>query len=285
MDQIQAIALGIMQGLTEFIPVSSSGHLSIIPYLLGWETPSLIFDIAVHTGTLIALLFYFRTKLWGYLKSIIVLAKRAEQTKTDQGNIRSMLYVGIATIPATIIGFLLRNVIEEVYKTGDEQQATLAITYTCIALIVVGLGFIGVDYFVKRERIQSISKMGLPRAVLIGFAQAAALFRGVSRSGATVITGRLAGMRLVDAAEFSFLMSIPILVLTTAYGVLQLLELDIAQLTDQINLAIIGAISAALSGFLAIKYMLNYLRSNGLSVFGWYRIVFGAFILFVIYGV
>lgn len=281
MDILQAIVLGIIQGLTEFIPVSSSGHLAIVPYLFGWETPSIIFDIALHTGTLIALLVFFRKKIIDLAKNIYKLIKKQDLDKKDIANFKIYRNVLLATVPAAMVGFILRDVISIVYKSEDAESLRVSIIYTAIALIVVGVAFLISDW-IGRKKFIELHRLGYIGAVIIGFAQAVALFRGVSRSGITLLTGQLLGLKRVDAAEFSFLMSIPILILTTAYGFYELLSLDAAEMQSEMTFAIVGALAAALSGFVAIDYMLRFLRKNGLWQFGIYRIMLGVFVLVLI---
>jgi undecaprenyl-diphosphatase len=273
---IEAIVLGIVQGLTEFIPVSSSGHLAIIPYLFGWQTPSLIFDLALHAGTLVALIFYYRQKLWGIGQMVINPEKR------DSKQIKVYRNVLIATVPAAIIGYIAQRVISQLYKSDNAETLKVSIIYTACALIVVGILFLIADKVIRPKKVITLSEMTISKAVIIGIAQAVALFRGVSRSGITLLTGQLMGLKRVDAAEFSFLMSIPITTLTTIFGIRELLSLDAASIQVELVPAIVGATAAAISGFLAISYMLKFLRKHGLAQFGVYRIFLGVFVLLLI---
>lgn len=282
MNLLEAIILGALQGLTEFIPVSSSGHLTIIPYLFGWATPSLIFDTAVHLGTLLALITFYRHDLYSYAKSAVKLLQRSEESNDDRSNILIIIRVVIATIPAAIIGFLLKDVLENIYKLGDASATKTAIQITAITLILVGILFVVIDRIPVKIKTFELHKITLPKALIIGFAQSIALLRGVSRSGVTVLTGRIMGINLATAAQFSFLMSIPIMTLTSVYGIYKLLKLSGAELQAELAPAILGMIVAYLSGIFAIGFMLRVLRANGLKGFGVYRICFGIFVLMLL---
>lgn len=277
MGIIEAVILGITQGLTEFIPVSSSGHLTVLPYLFGWQAPSLIFDLALHAGTLVALLWYFRFKLIAIVKAILPSNK---DTSTKTESTRLILNVAVATIPAAILGYLLKDLIQVIYKSNDAVQAQAAIIYTIVALIGVGVMFIIIDRVEWGEK--SLKDLSLRNAFLIGVAQVIALIRGVSRSGITLMTGQFFGLKRSDAAEFAFLMSIPIMFLTTLLGIKDLVQLSGTALTAELFPAMVGMVTAGVSGFFAIKFLLQFLKKHGLAIFGWYRIAFGIVLLLLV---
>lgn len=277
---IQAIFLGFIQGLTEFIPVSSSGHLDILPRLFGWESPNTTFILFLHLGTLISLVVYFRYRLWEYVKSIIIWVRAKGKTKgEDRENMRLISKILLATIPAGLIGLILEDTIEKFYTTQTESNMAPVVTLT--AMMVMGFMFvISPKLFTGKKH--NLDKLSYRSAIAIGFAQAAALLRGVSRSGITIFVGQGLGLSRVAAAEFSFLLSIPIITATSLLGIYQLLQLPPELIMDQLQINIIGAIAAMVSGFIAIKFMLSYLQDRNLSGFGWYRIIFAAVSLFLL---
>jgi undecaprenyl-diphosphatase len=279
MDILQAIILGIIQGLTEFIPVSSSGHLTIVPYLLGWPTPSLTFDLALHAGTLFALLWFFRIKIFNLLRSLVNWRNPKGE---DRSNLKLILNVVIATVPAAIIGFLVQEMVSGLYKSEDPQTLQASIIYTATALIVVGALFIISDYTFKQGKKINLEQLSRKEAFAIGVAQALALFRGVSRSGITLLAGQTLKLNRVDAAEFAFLMSIPIMIFTTVLSIKDLFSLSQDELSQTLAPALVGALAAFISGSIAIKYLLKFLRNHGLKQFGWYRLLFGLVTLILV---
>lgn len=261
----QAFILGIVQGLGEFLPISSSAHLILVPWVFGWADQGLAFDIALHWGTLFAVVTYFRKDVLhlikGFLKSL------SKKTRNFQEDIYQKLswYLIVATIPAGIFGMLLEHKVE-----GDFRNPLL---------IAFTLGIFGVLLYImdqsgKKER--NLGKITWKDALLIGLAQTIALVPGVSRSGATMVAGLALAFKREDAARFSFLMSIPI---TLAAGISKIP--DIVHIKEVAPL-VIGFITSAVFGFLAIKYLLQYISKRDFSVFAWYRIAI-AVVVIVIY--
>lgn len=259
MSVIQSLILGIIQGLTEFIPVSSSGHLVLVPEIFGWKVQSTSYDITVHSATLLALIIYFRKDLAGLIAKF-----REENTK------RLLLNLIIVSIPAAIVGLLFETFIDETFKSTK---------IIVLMLILVGIMFLLAGRLFHNSS-KVIDKLTSQDASIIGISQVVALIRGTSRSGITMIGGLITGLRRKDAAKFAFLAGIPIM---TAVALKQLVEFSIEGFgeLEPINL-LIGFLSAFISGFLAIKFMLSFLKARGLGLFGIYRIILGIIILFVL---
>lgn len=259
MNILQAIILGLIQGLTEFIPVSSSGHLVVAHHILGVSENGLAFDVALHAGTLIALLAYFWRDLIVYLKALFV--KRPE-TKL------SWLLIA-ATIPAAVIGFLLEGAAESTFRSGRLVGITMLL-FGCIMLLA--------EYFyTRRAKHTPLENISAKEAMSMGFAQAIAVIPGVSRSGSTITVGLLTGLDRVSATRFSFLLGIPI----TAGAVLKVFTEKgiISQFQDEKAVVLVGVITALLSGLFAIRFMLRYLSKHGLNIFGYYRIALGVILI------
>ena len=265
MTIFQAIVLGLIQGLTEFLPISSSAHLALAPFLFGWKDPGLAFDVALHFGTLIAVLWFFR-KEWGQLISAAVAILRTRTVDTPEK--KRVLFLILATIPGAIGGLLLEEKAETVFR---------APALTASALIVMGIILWAVDRFTSQER--PLDGMKWTHALLIGVAQVVALVPGVSRSGSTITASRALKFDRQSAAIFSFLMSMPI----TAAAVV----LKAPDVLEQGGLGIqvlVGVIAAAVSSWLAIAVLLRYVSRHSYGVFALYRVVLGVVVLAIIYG-
>jgi len=271
MDTIlQALVMGIVQGLTEFLPVSSSGHLVIVPFLFGWNDPflnSLAFSVMLHLGTLVALLVYFRED-WVRLIPAGLAAIRDRSFRGDADRRLAWLLVA-STIPAALVGVVFSDVIEDQFR----QVGLVA-----LMLVVGGVILYVADRIGRRSR--AIADITFPVAVGIGAAQALALIPGISRSGISISAGRLAGLDREAAARFAFLMATPI---TAGAGIFELRKLLAGEAGVTISVApmLIGMVAAAVSGLLAIHFMLRYLRTRSLDVFVWYRFVLAGIVLVV----
>ncbi len=251
--------LGVLQGLAEFLPISSSAHLALAPWAFGWAAPGLAFDVALHIGTLAAVLWYFRRD-WLALARAGVASLVARRLEGEDGRRLGLLIVG--TVPGAALGYVLQRQAETIFRTP---------VLTAIALIVMGALLWIVDRRARTDR--RLSGMGWRDAILIGLAQACAIVPGVSRSGATITAGRALGFDRAGAATFSFLMSMPI---TAAAAALKAPEaLRAADLAP----VLVGMLTAAVSGWLAIAVLLRYLRQSGLGVFAVYRFVLGGAVL------
>jgi undecaprenyl-diphosphatase len=264
MTPFQAIFLGIIQGLSEFLPISSSAHLTLAPWLLGWEDPGLAFDVALHFGTLLAVLWYFRLEWLVLIRAAfgIITTGRVETPEK-----RRVVYLIIATIPGAIGGLILQSKAESAFRSPQ---------IIAIALIVLGTVLWIVDKLVDQRRI--LGEMRWVDSLLIGLSQVVALIPGVSRSGATITTAR--GLRIdrEAAAEFSFLMSMPIIAAAV------ILEgpkaLHAGGLTNEL---MSGVVASAISGWLAISILMRYVSRHSYGIFAAYRIILGIAVLAVVY--
>ena len=248
--------LGVVQGLTEFLPVSSTAHLILARAFFGFDGDKfgLSFDVALHVGTLLALLVYFRTEVFRMIEAV----PRLMRPREDQWAWMIWLLV-VGTIPAGIVGLLFNRIIEEELRTVPVIIVTLA---------VVGLGL----FWAERAGDQSRSErtLTLADAVWIGCAQALALIPGVSRSGATLIAALLLGLRRKDAAEFIFLLSIPA-ILAAAVGEAPTM-LRGGEAGGEAALLAAGIVASAIVGYFAVKYFIRYVATHSLDVFAWYRL-------------
>jgi undecaprenyl-diphosphatase len=256
----QAIIMGLIQGLTEFLPISSSAHLSLTPYLLGWEAPGLAFDVALHSGTLIAVLWFFR-KEWIELTRAAWNIVRTRRVETIEE--KRVIFLVLATIPGAIGGLLLEEKAETVFR---------APMLTAVALIVMGVVLWATDRYSSQER--PLGHMKWVHALLIGIAQVVALVPGVSRSGSTITAARALQFDRQSAAVFSFLMSMPI---TAAAIIMKGREAMTGG--DLGLLVLVGVISAAVSAWLAISVLLKYVSSRSYGIFALYRMVVGVSVL------
>ena len=265
MDFIQIAVLAILQGLTEFLPVSSSGHLVLPSVLLGWPDQGLAFDVAVHVGTLAAVVFYFR-------KDIFLLARDWLLSLVGKGatqNSRLAWYVILATIPAVAFGLLLK-------KAGLDEGLRSVSVITATTLIFGAL--LGIADHFSRSTV-SIESMKFPQAMIIGLAQMLALIPGTSRSGITMTAALMLGFTREAAARFSFLLSIPIIV-----GAGSLLSIDLFQSTEAIDWSTmaIGALISSISAILCIHLFLGIINRMGLMPFVIYRLGLGLVLLFTL---
>ncbi len=264
MTPLQAIALGIIQGLSEFLPISSSAHLTLAPWLFGWEDPGLAFDVALHFGTLLAVLWYFRMEWLALIKAAfgIITTGRVETPEK-----RRVIYLIVATIPGAIGGLLLQSRAESAFRSPE---------LIAIALIVMGIVLWLVDKAVDQRRV--LGEMRWVDALLIGLAQVIALIPGVSRSGSTITTARGLRFDREGAAEFSFLMSMPIIAAAVVLeGPKALHE---GGLTNEL---MSGVVASAISGWLAISILMRYVSRHSYGIFAWYRVILGIAVLAVIY--
>ena len=258
---IQALVMGIVQGLTEFLPVSSSGHLIVVPALLGWDDAfitSLAFSVMLHLGTLVALLVYFRAD-WIRLVPAGLATIRDRSFRDDPDRRLAWLLLA-STIPAALVGLLFDDVIEGSFR----QPGLVAL------MLVVGGGILFVADRVGR-RTRDVADVTFPIALGIGVAQALALIPGISRSGISISAARLAGLDRIAAARFAFLMATPI---TAGAGLFEARTLLSGEAGVEVALAplLVGMLASLVSGLLAIHFMLAYLRRRSLDVFVWYRI-------------
>jgi len=258
----QAAVLGTLQGLAEFLPISSSAHLSLAPWAFGWREPGLAFDIALHLGTLVALVGFFWTEWVALTRAAVnVLSTRRVETIAE----KRVVFLVIATVPAAVFGLLLEKQAETIFR---------APAVTATALIVMGALLWWADRSAPAAR--PLSDMTARQALLIGCAQVFALIPGVSRSGSTITAARALHFDRQSAAVFSFLMSMPVI---AAAAMLKVPKLLSAGIDAPI---LIGITAAALSSWLAIAVLLRFVQRHGFAVFAIYRFILGAAVYAVV---
>jgi undecaprenyl-diphosphatase len=265
MDILQAIILGIIQGATEFIPVSSSGHLVLVPWLLDWDSPGLVFDTVVHWGTLVAVLAYF----WRDWYSLITAWLRGLfRWKWDDPDARLMWLLILGSIPAALLGFLFEDFFESLFGEPMWVSIFLLVTAALLALC---------EWLGQRNR--DLDDLRIPDSLIIGLGQAAAIAPGISRSGATIAAGVFRGLNRPAAARFSFLLSTPIIL---GAGLFKLLDLFSApNPMAQIPALVAGFLAAAIVGYLCIWLLLRYLQRGKLYPFAIYCACLAVFCLSV----
>ena len=273
---IQAALVGLLQGLTEFIPISSSAHLELAPWIAGWRSDGLIgslaFDVFLHLGTLVALVVYFFRDWLRYLGAWVA-SVRERRIGADPDRRIAWLLVA-ASIPAGIIGFALEGAIEEAFH-GDSDAARLAIA----GFLVVGAAAL---YLADRlgSRTREVDEITTPTALTIGVSQALALLPGISRSGATITAGLALGLTREAAARFSFLLATPITLGAGLYGSRRLFDQPLSG-TEWLAIGV-GFAVAAISGLVAIGFLLSWLRRRSVAAFSIYRLAFAAVIVLLV---
>lgn len=285
----EAIVLGAVQGLTEFLPISSSAHLIVVPWLLGWEEPGLAFDAALHLGTLSAVLVYFWREIVGMVRAVPRAISRPALLLRDpvpgsgreagprDADARLALLIVVGTIPGLIAGLVGQRAIEAFYHPGGVTPAR-AIVAVAVATMLLGALLMFAQRTAALQR--RISHLTWNDAVTIGLAQATALIPGVSRSGATITTGLFQGLARADAARFSFLLGTPITLAAGVKVIADALGEGISG-NEAVHL-VIGAVTSAAVGYLAIWWLLRLLQRTSTAVFIVYRIVFGVTLLFLL---
>jgi undecaprenyl-diphosphatase len=258
---IHAAVLGLVQGLTEFLPISSSAHLILVPKFLGWNDPfadSAAFDVMLHMGTLVALLIYFRTDLWRYLTAW--LASIRERRIGDDPNRRIAWLLVISVVPAALLGSLFDSTFDTAFR---EQIGWIGV------FILVGAGLL---WLAERRgsRTRGLEAMTRADAAIIGVGQAIALFPGISRSGITIATGLFLGLERDAAARFSFLMSVPVIAGAGLWKARTIVSGGLAG--AQVGELAVGVVTSAIFGFIAVAFLLRYLRRHDTSIFIAYRI-------------
>jgi len=262
MTTFQAIILGIVQGITEYLPVSSSAHLVLVPAVLKWDIhgkEAFIFDVLVQMGTLLGVLIYFSKDLIKITRNFLRGIYHRKPFETQEARIG--WYVIIATLPATFFGLLLKDRLETFF---DSPKAAL------VFLLFTGLVLILGEYFGKQLR----NKVKLKDSVLMGFSQSLALFPGMSRSGTTISMGMLSGLTRSEAAKFSFLMSIPVMFGAAILALKDLLENEVL-IQNQLSNIIFGFAAAAISGYIVIAWFLTFLKKQSLIYFAVYCLLVG----------
>ena len=261
MTIFQAIILGIVQGLTEFLPISSSGHLVLIPHLFNWNIPEdqvFIFDMLIQAGTLVAVVIYFWNDLWsiltGWIKALI--NKKPFETKEA----RLGWFLILATIPGVLGGLFLDNLVESAFGS-----ASMTVVFLAITAILLSLG----EWIGKKQR--NLDELNWIDALIMGLFQVLALFPGISRSGSTITGGLLRNIDRKSSARFSFLMSVPIMF---GASVVTLFDIpSVANTSSFIPALIIGFIVAGIVGYLSIRWLLQYLSNHSLGKFSIYLMI------------
>jgi undecaprenyl-diphosphatase len=269
---LQAIILGIIQGVTEFIPISSSAHLIIVPWLFGWTDPaltSLTFDVSLHIGTLLAVLAFFAKDWIRLIKACFASVK--ERKVGNDPDRRLAWFVVIGTIPGAIAGVFFESKIEGLFHQPGVPIRPYSMLAMAVIIALLGLILLLADRLAQHKI--DLNGLTLKKVLIIGFAQALAIFPGVSRSGSTITAGLGLGLKREDAARFSFLLSAPII---AGAGLKSLFEIysglksgAIGQ--NELILFPIGLVVAAISGFIVIRFLMNYLRSHTVDIFVYYR--------------
>ena len=264
MSFFEAIVLGIVQGLTEFLPISSSGHLLIVPAIMGWKDPGSAFTAVIQLGTMAAVVIYFREDIWRILRSFLKgLVGRA--TEQEQPDVRMGWYLALGTAPIVIFGVIFKGQIESgarnLYLVGT-------------MLIVFGLVLAAADMFAKHVR--DLDDIKRPDAVIIGLAQSLALIPGVSRSGATITFGLFRDFKRKDAARFSFLLSVPAVVLSGLYELKDAVGKSTGASAPAL---IVSTLVAFVVGYWSIAFLLDWLGKHTMRIFVVYRLVLGVLVI------
>lgn len=264
MDFVEIIILAVIQGITEFLPVSSSAHLILPSQLLGWADQGLAFDVAVHVGTLAAVVFYFRQNLFQLARGWLTTGL----TRTPNEDARLAWYIVVATIPAGLAGLLLGDFIE-----GYARSITVIACTTIVFGVLLGLAD-------KHHGSISMAQMTLMMALVIGLVQMLALIPGTSRSGITLTAALFLGMQRADGARFSFLLSIPLILAAGGLQTIKLLQSTNAVAWGDL---ILGIVVSAVSALLCIHFFLAFINRIGMLPFVIYRLVLGGFLLAVVW--
>ena len=265
MNALRAAVLGCLQGAGEFLPISSSGHLIVLPFLMGWPDSGLAFDVALHLGTLAAVAFAFWRDWLRLLKG--GLRGIASGRPLADPDARLLLYLALATLPGAVAGLLLDDWAETVFRSP--------------ALVSSMMALMGAVLWLADRRAGSVAEgevVSLRDALLIGFAQALAIVPGTSRSGATISMALFLGHKREAAARFSFLLALPI----TAGAALVKVP-DLVASGAELTPVLVGMLTAAASGLLAIRFLLRYVRTRSYAPFVWYRFAFAAIVLSVLF--
>ena len=261
MEWYQSFWLGLTQGVTEFIPVSSSGHLEVMQQILGGRSADFhLFLEFINLGTLLALLIFYRKRIWQIVVDIFV-----------NHNVRLAINVIITTIPAVIAGLLLSDIIESSWFFSN------MIVIAC-AMALIGIAMLAIDRLPKMSKLKSENELTKPRALIIGLAQCVALIPGTSRSGSTIVAGRLTGLDSKSAADYSFLASIPIMIGVMAKSLISSSSRE--YISANLSMLALSNVVAFITGLIAIYFVMKYLRKkNSLKPFGIYRIVLALIII------
>ncbi len=270
MSTLEAIVLGIVQGLTEFLPISSTGHILFVPALAGWPDPGAAFSAVIQLGTMAAVLVYFRTDLWrmavAFVKSFV---GDHPLWRSDDSDARIGWYIVLGTIPISIVGIVFADQIE-----NDVRSLSL------VAVVMILFSFVLMAADLKGAQDRDVKQLTLRDGIIIGLFQVLALIPGVSRSGATISGGLFLGLDRESATRYSFLLSVPAVVLSALF--------ELRKIGDGVGASvgvaptIIATVLAFISGYLAIAFLLRFVRTHNFAVFVVYRVAVGATMLVLI---
>lgn len=274
MNLLEAIVLAIVQGITEFLPISSSAHLALVPWWLGWDEASLFFEVVVHLGTTLALISYFWQDWRELIKAGLQILR---QRKIVTAQERLLLWIGIATIPGVIGGFLIEPYFDGVLSEPGQVAAQL---YLTAALLIFSEWYTARTYAAGTGR--NLDSMKLTDSIAIGVAQAVAIIPGISRSGSTIATGLALGFNRESAARFSFVMATPIILGAGAKKLLDVATGSEAVANSEIFPLIMAFIVSAVVGYLSIAFLLQYVRQHKLYGFAYYVIAFATITLIAV---
>ncbi len=264
MSNLQVIVLAIVQGLTEFLPISSSGHLVLVPSAFGWSDQGMAFDIALHFGSLAAVLIYFR----GDIAALLAGSKQLLAGNAATFESRLALAIALGTVPAAGVGLMLGDWIGDNLRSASVIVVTLS-GYAVLMLLA--------DHFGRRDR--ALTSIGIKDALLIGLAQALALVPGTSRSGVTITAALALGFERTDAARFSFLLAVPVILLATAYELTILLGADVEVAWGHLA---IGTVISGFVAYLSIEFFMRFVNRVGLLPFAIYRLALAAVVIYVL---
>lgn len=268
MSTLQAVTLGVIQGLTEFLPVSSSGHLIILPYLFHWETQPLVFDTVLHLSTLVAVFYVFWKDFLVMVKDFLggFFSGVAFKEYSPEG--KRLVYLALGSVPATILGLLLDSYIENVFRN---------VSYVLIFLMF-GTALL---FFAEKVKSRNMDlDLTLRKSIVIGMFQSLALLPGVSRSGSTISGAMFMGLNREAATRFSFMLSVPIIMGASFFKIVSTFNLLSA---IPLHILLAGFLSGLISGILAIKLLLKLVKNNSLNIFVAYRIVLIIILAFLLY--
>jgi undecaprenyl-diphosphatase len=285
MQILQAIVLGIVQGLTEFLPVSSSAHLILVPWLFRWDDTivnSLAFDVSLHLGTLLALLMFFAADWVRFIRGGI--ASIMERSIGDDPDRRMAWYLVIGTIPAGLAGLFAESRIKRLFYEPDNPNSSGRFVSMAICLALGGLALWAADYFGRQRR--RLDQLTLSDVLVIGFAQVLSLLPGVSRSGSTIMAGLAMRLERPAAARFSFLLSAPIISAAGLKGLFNVAEqFHSGKLVPaDLQIFVIGVIASFISGYFCIRFLLRFLQTHSTGIFAIYRCIAAGVILWIAFG-
>jgi len=266
MTIFQAIVFGAVQGVTEFLPISSTAHLILLPWAAGWPDPGLSFDIALHLGTLIALLIYFRADWIALISSAFGIIRG----RTQAPDARTLMRIVVATIPGAIAGALFEHQVEDALRNPQ-----------VIAMMLIALALVLAVAEITGRRKKSLDEISWGDAITIGVAQSIAIVPGASRSGVTISAGLFRSLKRETAARFSFYLSTPIIGGAVSKRTLEMVKG--AATIDQLTPFIAGILSAGVVGYLAIAFLMRYLQTRTTYLFVYYRIALGIAVLLAIW--